>query len=123
MYIAHVNYAAKEKHFLPPILRLHDGNAASLPWGNREVIGVAFPREKGTTRSAGYAYVLWRNRDLANRCVNMYHGREYLGKKLDVKISDRDFEVKRRFAGRAETGKPRIYEQVWHFPDDAENED
>ena len=123
VYVAHINYEAKERELLERMLMLHNGTTAELPWGNREVIGVSMPRERhGVNRCRGFAYILWRNADLANRCIAIFHNQIFMGKRLDVKISARDFLVENCHVGKAVGGMPRLYEKVWHFPDEGQIE-
>ena len=121
VFIAHVKYDATEKELLERVLTLN----GELPWGHQEVIGVNFPREKMDERkSRGFAYVRWRTRELAQRCIKIFHNREFMGMHLDVNLSkprrggDCDMMIEKHLVGTAIMGKRRLFEKVWHFPDE-----
>ena len=78
--------------------------------------------EEGKFR--GFAYIRWRTRELAQRCIEMFHNREFQGMRLDVSLSESrngergDIAIEKHLVGTAIAGKPRLFEKVWQFPEE-----
>ena len=123
VFIAHVRMM--HGVLLEKILMLN----GELPWGHQEVVGVKFPRESSEEgKFRGFAYIRWRTRELAQRCIEMFHNREFQGMRLDVSLSESrngergDIAIEKHLVGTAIAGKPRLFEKVWQFPDEIREE-
>ena len=69
----------------------------------------------------GFCYIKWRTREYAQRCIGIFHSTPYMTKRLDIMISKKgEMKIYARHLGLANFVHPRIFEQVWHFPDENE---